>query len=266
MPDRDPERNPERDREYAERGVVTLPPPLPADTLQALCGALEAWSADTAATASSYGILRHNLWREVPLFREVLEGPSGRGLARLAADLLAVSAVTLFQDNLIWKPPGTSAGVQWHQDYAYWPLSAPCGVTFWLALDDADEANGCLRYIPGTHREGERQPTNFTAPGAAPWRQDLPPLDTARRTSESRPLLAGGLLAHHPLTWHMSGGNPSLRHRRAWSLTWVTDAARWAPDHAPHPYNHWLAPTPGAPVAGESFLRFCFSRGEGRQI
>ena len=246
-----------RDR-YADAGFAVLPTPAPLlAEVGALCAALDTWARDrSAAPSSSYGILRHNLWREVPAFQAALEAGE---LARLAAALLGVPEVTLFQDNLIWKPPGTTTGVQWHQDYAYWPLSAPAGVTFWLALDDADEDNGCLRYIPGTHRAGELQPTNFTTPGAASWRQDLPPLEAERRAGEavSARLAAGGLLAHHPLTWHMSGPNPSDRHRRAWSLTWIDPAVvRWDPAHAPHPDNYWLRPVPGAAVEGPTFLRF----------
>jgi hypothetical protein len=151
-------------RNYAEAGFVALPAPLSAADLATLRAGLEVWAGGlppASVTARGYGILRHNLWREVPAFHAVL---AQGGLARQAADLLGAAAVTLFQDNLIWKTPGTETGVQWHQDYAYWPLSAPAGVTLWLALDDADEANGCLHYIPGTHREGERQPTNCSTP------------------------------------------------------------------------------------------------------
>ena len=36
-----------------------------------------------------------------------------------------------------------------HQDYMYW-LGAP-KISVWLAIDDAQESNGCLKVLPGSH-------------------------------------------------------------------------------------------------------------------
>ena len=82
-----------------------------------------------------YGLIFHNLWRRVPLFAEEIE--RGR-LAALAMELLEAPSLRLFQDLLISKPPGTSEILKWHQDFSYWPLDAPRGITLWIALDDAD--------------------------------------------------------------------------------------------------------------------------------
>jgi ectoine hydroxylase-related dioxygenase (phytanoyl-CoA dioxygenase family) len=235
-----------------ERGYCALPPLVDAATLAALRADLDGLHLRDPAT-NAYGILRHNLWRELPAFRALLLGGA---LAEVARSLLGAREVVFFQDNLIWKPPGTSARLEWHQDFAYWPLDRPDGLTLWLALDDADEANGCLRYVPGTHLLGERAATDFVAGAGQPVSADLPPLDAAGCEGEAAPVRAGEALAHHPLTWHMSGPNSTPRPRRAWSLTWLSPEVRWAPAHAPHPYNYFLAPTDGAPVCGEAFPRF----------
>lgn len=244
------------------RGYCVLPPLVDAATLTALRADLEGLHLRDPAT-NAYGILRHNLWRDLPAFRALLLGGA---LAEVARALTGAQEIVFFQDNLIWKPPGTRARLEWHQDYAYWPLDRPDGLTLWLALDDADEANGCLRYVPGTHLLGERAPTDFVARAPLPVSAqavaaDLPPLDAGDAEGEAAPVVAGGALAHHPLTWHMSGPNTTGsrttgRPRRAWSLTWLSPAVRWATGHAPHPYNYFLAPTDGAPVTGELFPRF----------
>ena len=52
------------------------------------------------------------------------------------------------------KMPGDGKVVSWHQDASYWPLSPARTVTLWLAIDDADRANGCMQVIPGTHTLG----------------------------------------------------------------------------------------------------------------
>jgi len=178
-------------------------------------------------------------------------------LAPAAAALLGVDRVTLFQDILINKSPGTAA-VQWHQDYSYWPLDSPAGVTLWAALEDADAENGCLRYIPGTHLLGEKHPANFFVGAEQPRREGLDDLDAFRRENEAidAPVRAGDVLAHHPLTWHMSPDNRSDRHRHAWSVTFLAPGVRWAPEHAPHPFDYELKPERGAPLSGERFPCF----------
>ena len=241
--------------QYQRDGFVALPPVLPPQDIDTLTAALQTWSLQAPPATNDYGILQFNLWQHVPQFQAlILDGMLGA----LAAAVLGVDAVRLFQDNLIWKPPGTTGEVQWHQDYAYWPLSAPEGLTMWLALDDVTDEMGCLRYVPGSHRLGEKQPTNFISPGSPSWRQDLPPLDWSAQEDNAviTPLQRGHILVHHPLSWHMSPGNTTRRHRRAWSLTFITDAVRWDPDHAPHPFNHFQAPTPGTPLHGALFPRF----------
>ena len=68
----------------------------------------------------------------------------------------AVCAV-LGPDILVWesnwfvKFPHDPTFVSWHQDAAYWGLSPPKVVTAWVALSPSNEANGCLRVVPGSH-------------------------------------------------------------------------------------------------------------------
>ncbi|MEM9969532.1 MAG: phytanoyl-CoA dioxygenase family protein [Pseudomonadota bacterium] len=52
------------------------------------------------------------------------------------------------------KRPHDPKRVPWHQDASFWKLSPARTVTVWLAIDDADEANSAMRFIPGTHNRG----------------------------------------------------------------------------------------------------------------
>jgi non-haem Fe2+, alpha-ketoglutarate-dependent halogenase len=52
------------------------------------------------------------------------------------------------------KMPRDGKVVHWHQDASYWPLSPSKTVTVWLAIDDADVENACMRFIPGSHHYG----------------------------------------------------------------------------------------------------------------
>ncbi len=240
------------EREHlARHGFVHLPGRV--DRVAAL--ALGESLAPFAGAEGPYGVIVHNVWESSDAFAAFLREGS---LAALARDALEQREVVLFQDHAVWKPPGGDVALAWHQDYSYWPLSAPRGITCWLALDDGDDASGCLRYLPGTHREGERSPAEFFPGAVQPAREGLPPLDVTGREAEAVrvPVTAGDVLLHHPLVWHMSPPNHSQRHRRAYSTSWIAPDVTWDPGHAPHPFLWQLRPRPEAPVEGPRFLRF----------
>jgi len=44
--------------------------------------------------------------------------------------------------------------VAWHQDVTFWGLEPAYAITAWYAVDDVDQANGCMRVVPGTHVDG----------------------------------------------------------------------------------------------------------------
>lgn len=52
------------------------------------------------------------------------------------------------------KLPGDGKIVSWHQDASFWPLSPSKTCTVWLAIDDADRGNACMRFIAGSHHLG----------------------------------------------------------------------------------------------------------------
>lgn len=55
------------------------------------------------------------------------------------------------------KLPGDPKTVPWHQDASFWHFSPARTVTVWLAIDDTDEENSAMRFIPGTHDKGPMQ-------------------------------------------------------------------------------------------------------------
>lgn len=67
----------------------------------------------------------------------------------------------LGQDIVLWitrvlcKPAATGREVPWHQDGEYWPMRPLATCSVWVAIDAASPENGCMRFIPGSHkREG----------------------------------------------------------------------------------------------------------------
>ncbi len=238
----------EHRKELVTQGFSAVPGVVTGD-LQALRNAMD----DTTLVAgpSGYGRIVHDPWRSsAVLRRHLLTGV----LPDLARAMLGEPPV-LFQDHLVSKTPGTVDAVKWHQDYSYWPLDRPIGLTMWIALDDATQDNGCLNYLPGSHSQGERQPADFVAGAVLGTAAELPPLVVDEAARVSVPVAAGTVLVHDPLVLHMSFGNSTTTARRAWSVSWVTETARWRPSHAPHPYNYTLKPESGASLCTERFPR-----------
>ncbi|MEP6467837.1 MAG: phytanoyl-CoA dioxygenase family protein, partial [Parafilimonas sp.] len=97
-------------------------------------------------------ILFHALgaWRITPAYHDVLWNP--RFLVA-ASQLLGNVPVRFWHDQLFYKPAKKGGVVAWHQDYSYWTRTKPIAhLTCWCGLDDSTKENGCLQYVPGSHR------------------------------------------------------------------------------------------------------------------
>ena len=51
------------------------------------------------------------------------------------------------------KPPGDASYISWHQDATYWGLSTADVVTAWIAFTPSNVASGCMRVVPGSHKQ-----------------------------------------------------------------------------------------------------------------
>lgn len=61
--------------------------------------------------------------------------------------------ILIHSTSIFRKPPRSGSYVSWHQDGAYWGLNAPLLTSAWIALTESTPANGCLRVVPGSHRQ-----------------------------------------------------------------------------------------------------------------
>lgn len=61
--------------------------------------------------------------------------------------------IVCFISEYINKAPGAPAGNHGHQDCVFNAMDVGCPIV-WLALDDADEGNGCMMFVPGSHKFG----------------------------------------------------------------------------------------------------------------
>lgn len=153
----------------------------------------------------------------------------------IACGVFGTAAVRFF-DMLIFKPPGHPHETPWHQDMAYAGMpAAPAGraipletIQFWVALDDVDEENGCMHFVPGAHLEPLLEHVVAGGEPHDPGRL-LALADPSEQIELDRvvaaPLAAGGATMHSYGTPHMTTPNRSTdRPRRAYIFNFATDS------------------------------------------
>src|SRR5580704_8922636 len=105
----------------------------------------------TNESADPTRVLFHALgaWRITPGFHDLLWHPA----FTVPASQLLGGPVRFWHDQLFCKPAHHGGVVAWHQDYSYWTRTTPLAhLTSWIGLDDSTRENGCLLYIPKSHR------------------------------------------------------------------------------------------------------------------
>tara|TARA_R110002111_G_scaffold236505_1_gene297780 strand:+ start:87 stop:872 length:786 start_codon:yes stop_codon:yes gene_type:complete len=123
------------------------------------------------------------------------------------------------------KPPGIGKPTPPHQDGYYSKMTPLEGMTMWLALEDVDEENGCVRYINGSHKRGLR---DHGATGTLGFSQGISDYSDEDRAAEvcmiAKP---GDLMVHNALTIHRADGNQSAtRTRKALGFIYYSARAR----------------------------------------
>ncbi|HEV8261139.1 MAG TPA: phytanoyl-CoA dioxygenase family protein [Burkholderiales bacterium] len=63
--------------------------------------------------------------------------------------------LVLWITRVLCKPPIKGREVPWHQDGEYWPMRPLATCSVWIAIDPVSAVNGCMRFIPGSHKQHE---------------------------------------------------------------------------------------------------------------
>jgi ectoine hydroxylase-related dioxygenase (phytanoyl-CoA dioxygenase family) len=179
-------------------------------------------------SANPETVLFHALgaWRIEPAFHDILWCPA----FVMAASQLLGGAVRFWHDQLFCKPAKHGGVVAWHQDYSYWTRTQPLAhLTCWIGLDDSTRENGCLHYVPGSHRWNLLPST-----GLAGNMDEIQTVLTPEQRQAFHPvpieLRPGECSFHHPRLVHGSFENRSERSRRATVINVFRDGVRSASD------------------------------------
>jgi ectoine hydroxylase-related dioxygenase (phytanoyl-CoA dioxygenase family) len=194
-------------------------------------------------------VLFHALgaWRVAAAFHDLLWNPA----FTVAASQLVEGPVRFWHDQLFCKPPRHGGVVAWHQDYSYWTRTQPMThLTCFIALDDTDCDNGCLHYVPGSHR-WPLLPVTGLAGGMDAIQTVLTDEQKGAFRPVPVPLKKGYASFHHPLTVHGSFDNRSDRPRRATVINVFRDGVVSQSDRSL--LKGVPVIPPGEPVAGRFF-------------
>lgn len=161
-----------------------------------------------------------NLWQVHEGIRRHTFRPS---LAACSRRLLSADRVRVWHDQTLVKEPN-SLPTPFHQDLPYWPMEQEGALTAWTALDDVDERNSCMQYIPGSQAWGRLPGVDFTSPqGVA----EIVPEHADECVPVPAPVSAGSVVFHHSLTFHGATANTTDRRRRAMIVHYMIDGMRF---------------------------------------
>src|SRR5438477_2024193 len=98
-------------------------------------------------------------WRVEPALHDLVFHPAA---TVPAAQLLGLERLRFWHDQVFYKPPRHPGVVSWHQDFSYWTRTLPMRhISINIVLDDTSTENGCLHYVPGSHRWPLLPPVSF---------------------------------------------------------------------------------------------------------
>ncbi|MBT4486608.1 MAG: phytanoyl-CoA dioxygenase family protein [Rhodospirillaceae bacterium] len=134
------------------------------------------------------------------------------------AEQLIGPDIALWNMSFFAKPAVNGKKTPFHQDGEYWPIRPMATCTVWIAIDDATVENGCLRIIPGSHKEkrlllhDQKNDPNYTL------QQELNPSEYDEAEAEDLILEAGQMSFHDVFLSHGSEINTSPNPRRGMTL------------------------------------------------
>jgi len=150
----------------------------------------------------------HSFMRK-PVFEEICERVYG-----------ADTPVACFRAMFMNKPSGEGTPLVWHQD-RWTDLDRDPLVTLWTALDDAVEANGCVKIIPGSHRSLVN-PSH----GSGFLTEEQAAAVVAEHEPMNMEVACGETVLMHNWMLHSSGTNSTGTARRAFSICFMDAATR----------------------------------------
>ena len=166
-------------------------------------------------------------WKRIAQFEEVIRDSAA---GAVAAQLMGSVAVQVFHEHVLVKEPGTTKATPWHQDSPYYFVGGEQTVSFWCPVDTVGDAT--LRCVAGSHRWPKPVlPTRWLSDSNFYDQDDayipVPDPDEEGMSILEWPMSPGDAVAFDFRILHGARGNTSAQRRRAFSIRFVGDDARY---------------------------------------
>ncbi|MFQ5631481.1 MAG: phytanoyl-CoA dioxygenase family protein, partial [bacterium] len=161
---------------------------------------------------------RLNLWKINDTIKKYFLNPD---LGEMLCKLAGIDGIRIWHDQTLQKQPWANP-TAWHLDNPYWSFHSPNALSIWIALDDATKQNGCLYYLPGTHKTATYENVEIGKDIAAlfevypEWKKIEP---------FAAEMKAGWARVHNGLSAHGAGPNMTPYPRRAMTCAYMPDGA-----------------------------------------
>ncbi|KAM0753900.1 phytanoyl-CoA dioxygenase [Meredithblackwellia eburnea MCA 4105] len=186
----------------------------------------------------------HALHELDPTFREFTL--DNKSLKNVVNDIAVHRDPRVIQSMVICKQKEVGGAVNSHDDSTFLysdPLSA---IGFWFALEDCTPSNGCLSFVPGSHKQNpiakrlERLPEGGTAIKPIPGVHNEKNWDEDGVNWQVAECSVGDLVLIHGSVVHRSEKNLSQKSRFIYTFHMIDGEAKWDE-------KNWLQPTPAMP-------------------
>jgi len=193
----------------------------PGDT-RALRDDLEAAEAELAGDPERLRLLHVYPDRLLPSFDALVRNEN----------LVAAAAAVLGPDLMVWgaglfiKEAGSPKIVSWHQDLTYWGLDDSGETTCWVALSPATTESGCMKFVPGSHRQAIVPHVDTYAENNLLSRGQEIAVDVDEKDGVAAELRPGQASMHHGHLFHASGPNVSADRRIGCAIRYIRPSMR----------------------------------------
>ena len=144
--------------------------------------------------------------------------------------------ICLWNMSFFAKPALNGKKTPWHQDGQYWPIRPLATCTVWIAVDAATKENGCLRYIPGSHKANRLMAHEVKNDPNYTLNQELAPAEYDEAEAVDLILEAGQMALHDVYIAHGSEENRSPHPRRGMTMRMMPTTSHYDRDAAKRKY------------------------------
>jgi ectoine hydroxylase-related dioxygenase (phytanoyl-CoA dioxygenase family) len=140
--------------------------------------------------------------------------------------------IALWNCSFFAKPAKIGTKTPWHQDGEYWPIEPLATCTVWIAIDASTPENGCLRVIPGSHREQRLAKHSQNDAEGLALNLELDHSEFREADAQDIVLEPGQVSLHDVYLYHGSEANHSDRPRRGMTLRYMPTTSVYRHDQA----------------------------------